>query len=56
MYTEYITQAPELGARRGVWNGRAYKEAGLHGDCDPDPRSRREKGGLERVSGTRGCE
>ena len=32
-----------------------WKEAGLHGDYNPDPRSRREKRGLERVSGTRGC-
>ena len=64
-YPETITHTPDLGARRGVWNGLAargckearvrWKEAGLHGDCNPEPRSRREKKGLERISGTRGC-
>ena len=41
-YPETITQTPDLGARRGVWNRLAAREG-------------REKGSLEQVSGTRGC-
>ena len=67
--TETITQTPDLGARRGVvYNPgprarrekggleRArlrWKEAGLHGDCDPDPQTRRETGGLAAREGVK---
>ena len=68
-YPETITQTPDLGARRGVvYNPgprarrekggleRArlrWKEAGLHGDCDPDPQTRRETGGLAAREGVK---